>query len=82
MTRLPPFGMITATEVDDERERMRKRVVAAIALLAALGVAAPALATPVDIRNDGGCRKVFVNDKQVTKYSVCYLGPPPPAITR
>ncbi len=60
---------------------MRRRILAAAAGCAVVGVATPAVAASVEIRNEGGCRTVYVSDKRVTLYSICYLGPPPPSIT-
>ncbi len=61
---------------------MSRRLVmtaAAVAVAGGTALAVPASANPVTVTNNGGCRHVFVNDKEVTPSNgLCYLGPPPP----
>jgi hypothetical protein len=57
---------------------MRKRILVIGGVLAALGVATPALANPVTIDKTGPCYNAAVNGKNVLPNDLCYLGPPPP----
>ena len=59
---------------------MRKQILLGGSVLVAVAFAAPAVADPVTITNDGGCRHVYVGSKQVTPPNgFCYLGPPGPS---
>lgn len=50
---------------------------AAGALLVAGGSTAAQAAADVRVENRGGCRYVYVGQKQVNQNGICYLGPPP-----